>query len=207
MKGLTDRQAEVLDFLKAFFREQGMPPTVREIGDAMGFNFPAARGHLRALHKKGFVKLTPGRARGIEILGQDMTSLPVPPVPENAFPLVGTIRAGQPITAREEIESYIAVDRDLFRDPESFVLRVVGQSMRDAGIFEGDYVVVSPRSEVQRGGIGVVLVGEEEATVKRVYQDGATVRLVPENDEFSPTEHPASEVRLLGRVSGVIRKL
>lgn len=203
MRGLTERQESVLGFLRDFARERGMPPTVREIGEAMGFNFPAARMHLKALEKKGFLRLSPGVHRGIELLGDD----PGPSAPMAALPLVGTIRAGRPITAREEIESYIAVDRELFRDQEAFVLRVTGESMVGAGIFDGDYVVVSPRSEVPRGGIGVVLVDEGEATVKRIYTEGPVVRLVPENPSMEPTEHPAVDVRVLGRVSGVIRKL
>jgi repressor LexA len=206
MKGLTERQERVLGFLRDFLRERGMPPTVREIGAGMGFNFPAARGHLKALEKKGCLKLRPGVHRGIELLDDNAgPALSAPPM--GALALVGTIRAGRPITAREEIETYIAVDRELFRDQEAFVLRVTGESMVGAGIFDGDYVVVSPRSEVPRGGIGVALVDEEEATVKRIYSEGAVVRLVPENPTMQPTEHQAGDVRVLGRVSGVIRKL
>ena len=214
MKELTDRQQRVLEFLREFLSERGMPPTIREIGDAMGFTFPAARGYLQALERKGFLKLHAGKSRGIELLEAAAAAGPLEsdaPHPEHsvalALPLAGVIRAGEPITARQEIETYIAVDRELFRDPDAFVLRVVGDSMVEAGIFEGDYVVVSGRSEVMRGAIGVAMVGGEDATVKRIYNEGAVVRLVPENPTMQPTEHPAEEVRVLGRVTGVIRKL
>ena len=214
MKELTDRQQRVLEFLSDFLAEQGMPPTIREIGEAMGFTFPAARGYLQALERKGFLKLHAGKSRGMELLAGPASNEDEPddfhsqPLAEtHALPLAGVIRAGEPITARQEIDSYIAVDRELFRDPDAFVLRVVGDSMIEAGIFEDDYVVVSGRSEVPRGAIGVALVGLEDATVKRIYNEGAVVRLVPENPTMSPTEHPYGEVRILGRVTGVIRKL
>ena len=201
MKELTEKQQRVLEFLQEFQAGQGMPPTIREIGEAMGFTFPAARGHLKALERKGHVKLSPGMHRGIELIEEE------PLVETLALPLAGAIRAGEPITARQEIETYIAVDRELFRDPDAFVLRVTGQSMREAGIFEGDYVVVSGRSEVPQGAIGVALVGDDEATVKRIYKEGPIVRLVPENSTMEPTEHPAQEISIIGRVTGVIRKL
>ncbi len=211
MKELTDRQRRVLEFLSEFLAERGMPPTIREIGEAMGFTFPAARGYLQALERKGFLRLHAGKSRGMELLGDTGPATETPDAFQHpdtlALPLAGAIRAGEPITARQEIETYIAVDRELFRDPDAFVLRVVGDSMVEAGIFEGDYVVVSGRSEVPRGAIGVVLVGEEDATVKRIYNEGAVVRLVPENPTMSPTEHHYGEVRILGRVTGVIRKL
>ena len=211
MKELTEKQQRVLGFLEEFLAEQGMPPTIREIGDAMGFTFPAARGYLQALEKKGFLKLHAGKSRGIELLvvetPDEPNALDSMPSAAHALPLAGAIRAGEPITARQEIETYIAVDRELFRDPDAFVLRVTGQSMREAGIFEGDYVVVSGRSEVPQGAIGVALVGDEEATVKRIYKEGPIVRLVPENSTMEPTEHPAQEISIIGRVTGVIRKL
>jgi repressor LexA len=204
MKELTDKQQKVLNFLREHIKYRGMPPTVREIGQEMGFNFPAARGHLKALERKGHVKLSAGMHRGIELVDEK-------PLAETlTLPLAGSIRAGKPITAIEEIESYIAVDRELFRDPDAFVLRVTGESMQEAGIYDGDYVVVSQRSEVPQGGIGVAMVGgptENEATVKRIYKEGVTVRLVPENSTMEPTEHPADEVSIIGRVTGVIRKL
>ncbi len=214
MKELTERQCRVLEFLREFLAERGMPPTIREIGEAMGFTFPAARGYLQALERKGFLKLHAGKSRGIELLEAAAAAGPLesdaPHLEHSAahaLPLAGTIRAGEPITARQEIDSYIAVDRELFRDPDAFVLRVVGDSMVEAGIFEGDYVVVSGRSEVPQGAIGVAMVGGDEATVKRIYNEGAVVRLVPENPTMSPTEHHYGDVRVLGRVTGVIRKL
>jgi repressor LexA len=199
MKGLTDKQQRVLDFLRDCLHSNGIPPTMREIGAHFGFNFPAARGHLKALENKGFIKLKAGVSRGIELLDRQG--------PEAlALPVAGEIRAGRPLLARQEIESRIYVDRNLFRDENSFALTVIGDSMVEAGILDGDYVVVRPGAEVRHGQIGVALIGDE-ATVKRIEWADGMIRLVPENHTMEPVEFPESEVRILGRVTGVVRKL
>jgi len=205
MENLTDKQAQVLGFLKEHARQEGYPPTMREIGEHFGFSFPAAKGHLQALERKGYIKLHPGLSRGIEILeGED----PGGPMPRTlSLPLVGTIRAGEPLTAVREYEERISVDQNLFGHEGSFVLRVKGDSMYEAGIFEGDYVIVRPQSYVESGHIGVALVGGEEATVKRITYDGPHVTLVPCNPTLSPATHLASEVEVLGKVMGLIRKM
>jgi repressor LexA len=164
-----------------------------------GFSWPAARGHLKALERKGYIRIMPQKSRGIEILDQGREeTLPLP--------LVGEIRAGSLTLAVEEIETRIAVDRNLFSDEEAFVLRIKGESMTEAGILDGDFVVVSPAREVARGEAGVALVGDE-ATVKRIYAEGEKITLVPANSAMSAVSYPAGEVRILGRVTGVIRKL
>jgi repressor LexA len=199
MRELTGQQEKVMDFLRAYARKQGFPPTMREIGEELGFSWPAARGHLKALERKGYIRIMAQKSRGIEILDQGREeTLPLP--------LVGDIRAGSLTLAVEEYETRIAVDKNLFNDEEAFVLRVTGESMTEAGIFDGDFVVVSPSREVARGETGVALVGDE-ATLKRIYREGETVTLVPANSTMSPVSHPAVEVRILGRVTGVIRKL
>jgi repressor LexA len=199
MKLLTDKQKRILEFLTDYTRHRGYPPTVREIGEHFGFLWAAARTHLRALHKKGFIRLNPSISRGIEIQGlqmQDGVSLPV----------AGRIRAGAPLLAREDIDAHILVDRSLFPHEDAFSLRVTGESMKEAGILEGDYVVVKPQRTIENGEIGVVLL-EDEATVKRVFRKGGQVVLTPENRDMQPTTHPPEDIIILGKVIGVIRKI
>lgn len=196
---LTERQRKIVEFLRAYTREHGYPPTMREIGGHFGFTWPAARGHLAALERKGAVRLNPFRSRGIEVLnprGRDAIELPV----------AGRIRAGRPVLAVEDIEEHILVDRELFRERNAFVLRITGDSMAEAGILDGDYVVVRPQKDIRSGEIGVVLIGEE-ATVKRVSVRKGTITLIPANRAFKPLTYPAGEVKVAGKVIGVIRRL
>lgn len=199
MKGLTDKQRRILKFLTEYTKTHGYPPTVREIGAHFKFLWAAARGHLQALQRKGFIKLNPSKSRGIEIPGL---------MPSNGYtvPVAGKIRAGKPILAREDIESHIVVDRDLFKDSNAFALRITGDSMVEAGIFDNDYVIVKPQGTIENGEIAVVLI-EDEATVKRVYKEKKKIVLKPENKNMEPTKHNPDEVSIIGRVIGVIRKL
>jgi repressor LexA len=199
MKGLTDKQQRILEFLKEYTKNHGYPPTVREIGEHFQFLWAAARGHLKALDRKGFIKLNPSKSRGIEIPGL-MSSEGL------MLPVAGTIRAGKPILAREEIDAHIMVDKFLFPHQDSFCLKVTGDSMIDAGIFDGDYVIVRPQKTIGNGEIAVVLL-EDEATVKRVFKEKKKIILKPENRDMQPTEHNANEVIIIGKVAGVIRKL
>jgi repressor LexA len=199
MQELTDKQKKIVEFLKFYQEEHGYPPTMREIGEHFGFTWPAARGHLAAIAKKGAIRMNPMKSRGIEVMGlrpKDALSLPV----------AGRIRAGKPLLALEEIESHIVVDRNLFKEGDSFALRVTGDSMVDSGIFHGDYVVVKPQKEIRGGDIGVVLIGEE-ATVKKVYPKRGSITLVPANKMMEPLTYRTDEVSILGKVIGVIRKI
>ena len=185
-------------------REQGYPPTMREIGEHFGFSFPGAKGHLQALERKGAIRLNPGKSRGIEMIEPEDHA----PYPEAlSLPLVGDIRAGEPLTAVREYGERITVDPNLFKHEDSFVLRVKGDSMYEAGILEGDYVIVRPQSHLENGQIGVALVGGEEATVKKIRYDGPHVTLVPMNPTLSPVTHAARDVQILGKVMGLIRKM
>ena len=151
MREITERQKVVFEFLKSYVMDHGYPPTMREIGEHLGITWPAARGHLAALERKGLIRINPLKSRGIEI----------PVLRRGAgreLPVAGRIRAGRPMPAIEEIESRIVVDRDLFGEDEVFALRVTGDSMVEAGILSGDYVVVKPQPEVRSGEIGVVLI-------------------------------------------------
>jgi repressor LexA len=199
MKELTDKQRRILTFLMEFTKLHGYPPTVREIGEHFRFLWAAARAHLKAIERKGFIKLNPSTSRGIEIPGLN-------PVNSFSLPVAGRIRAGKPILATEDIDAHILVDTSLFPHADSFSLRITGDSMREAGIMDGDYVVVKPQKTIEEGEIGVVLI-EDEATVKRVYREKKKIVLKPENREMKPTVHNPDEVTIIGKVVGVIRKL
>lgn len=199
MKELTKRQRKIIEYLKSYVKEYGYPPTMREIGTHFGFTWPAAKGHLLALKKKGLIRINPFKSRGIEILGSKY---------REAFelPVAGRIRAGKPILAIEDIEDHIVIDRSLFKDSNAFALRITGDSMVEAGIFDGDYVIVKPQRTIENREIAVVLI-EDEATVKRLYKEQKRIVLKPENKAMQPTKHNADEVTIIGRVVGVIRKL
>ncbi|MGD9578119.1 MAG: transcriptional repressor LexA [Syntrophorhabdus sp.] len=197
MKGLTEIQGKILDFLKAYTGNHGYPPTVREIGERFKIFWPAARKHLQSLERKGFVRLNPTRSRGIEIVGFQFSG-------ERSIPVVGRIRAGEPTVAIEEINSHIRIDSSLFPAEDTFSLRVVGDSMRDAGILNGDFVIVKPQSTVVHGEIGVILIGDE-ATVKRVIFKDELVMLKPENKDMEPMIYRPEEVSIIGKVIGLLR--
>lgn len=197
MKGLTEIQKKILEFLKDYTSNHGYPPTIREIGERFKIFWPAARKHLQSLHRKGFVRLNPSRSRGIEIVGFQFSG-------ERSIPVVGRIRAGEPTAVIEEIDFHIRLDSSLFPEEDSFSLRVVGDSMRDAGILNGDFVIVKPQSTIGHGEIGVILIGEE-ATVKRIlFKDGPVV-LKPENKRMEPMIYKPEEVIIVGKVIGLLR--
>lgn len=201
MKTLTQRQRQVLDFVGKYIGQHCYPPTMREIGEHFGFMWPAARGHLSALERKGFIRINQLKARGIEVAGLRQGNA-------LELPVAGRIRAGRPLLASEEAGERIVVDRTLFKDSNAFALRVTGDSMIDAGILDGDYVVVRPQSTIKNGEVGVVLIGDE-ATVKRVYRDRdkGLIILKPENKSLEPVSYRPDEVSIIGKVIGVIRKL
>jgi repressor LexA len=197
MKDLTEMQSRILEFLKTYTGNHGYPPTVREIGDQFKIFWPAARKHLQSLERKGFVRINPARSRGIEIVGFQFSG-------ERSIPVVGRIRAGEPTVAIEEIDSHIRVDPSLFPAEDTFSLRVVGDSMRDAGILSGDFVIVKPQSTVGHSEIGVILIGDE-ATVKRVLFKDELVVLKPENKDMEPVTYRPDEVTIIGKVIGLLR--
>lgn len=199
MKGLTGIQGRILEFLKDYTGNHGYPPTVREIGERFKIFWPAARKHLQSLERKGFVRLNPTRSRGIEIVGFQFSG-------ERSIPVVGRIRAGVPTVAIEEINSHIRIDSSLFPAEDTFSLRVVGDSMRDAGILNGDFVIVKPQNTVVHGEIGVILIGDE-ATVKRVLFKDELVMLKPENKQMEPMIYRPEEVSIIGKVIGLLRNL
>jgi len=197
--GLTPRQQQVLEFIRESVRADGYPPTVREICAALNLSSPSTvHAHLANLERLGLIKRDPTKPRALDVV-QDLR-------PRRPLPLVGRVAAGQPILAEENIEELIDVPAFLRRDDDDFVLRVQGDSMADAGIFDGDFIVVHSQDQAQNGEIVVALVGDE-ATTKRFYNEGRTVRLQPENELYEPIIVNADEVELVGRVVGVLRQL
>ena len=199
VQGLTSRQEQVLEFIRESVRANGYPPTVREICTALHLSSPSTvHAHLANLERLGLIKRDPSKPRALDVV-QDLR-------PQRPLPLVGRVAAGQPILAEENIEELIDVPAFLRRDDDDFVLRVRGDSMIGAGIFNDDFIVVHQQHEVQNGEIVVALVGDE-ATTKRFYREGHTVRLQPANDDHEPIIVNADEVELVGRVVGVLRQL
>jgi len=202
MKPLTAKQRQVLDLIESAVRDSGSPPTVREIGEAIGATSTTApRRHLAALERKGYIERRPDVARGI--------ALTHPLSDEDYIPLVGRVAAGSPILAEENVEERLAVG-SVFGGGNGvrFALRVQGDSMIDAQICDGDFVVVQQQPRVENGQIGVAIV-DGEATVKRIHQDGPVLRLVPENEFMQPMEFDLRHepVTIAGKVIGVVRRM
>ena len=199
MKELTRKQRKVLEFLTSYAKKYGYPPTIREIGEPFGFFWTAARGFLQSLARKGFIKINPTKSRGIDIIGLKLAE-------GLKVPLIGKIRAGKPILATEDIEAHILIDKSLFPAENAFTLKVTGDSMIEAGIQEGDFVIVKPQKVIENGEIGVVLIGDE-ATVKRVFKWKEKITLRPANKNMKPETYNPDEVTIIGKVIGVIRKI
>jgi repressor LexA len=198
---LTKRQQEIFDFVKRYVGEHGYPPTVRDIGKAIGLaSSSTVHAHLANLEKLGMLRRDPTKPRAIEVL-KDKARDVVTPV---GLPVVGQVAAGQPVLADENIEEYVPVPAIAGGDDGEFVLRVKGDSMKDAGILEGDFVIVRRQETAGDGEIVVALVGEE-ATVKRFFRENDHVRLQPENDAMEPIR--TREAQVLGRVVGLCRRV
>ena len=199
---LTKRQQEIFEFIKRYSSEHGYPPTVRDIGKAIGLTSSSTvHAHLSNLEKLGLIRRDPTKPRALELLGQ--AAKKVVPGPRG-LPLVGRVAAGAPVLAEENIEDYIDVPVIAGGDAGEYVLRVHGDSMKDAGILEGDFVVVRPQDTADDGQIVVALVGEE-ATVKRFFKESDHIRLQPENEALEPIR--VRDVQVLGRVVGVCRRM
>ena len=198
---LTKRQQEIFDFIKRYSAKHGYPPTVRDIGKAIGLGSPSTvHAHLANLEKLGLLRRDPSKPRALELL-RDTARKAVGPC---GLPLVGRVAAGAPVLAEENIEEYVEVPEIAGGDDGDYVLRVAGDSMKDAGILDGDHVVVHPQDTARDGEIVVALVGEE-ATVKRFFKESDHIRLQPENDAMEPIR--TREAQVLGRVVGVCRRV
>jgi len=199
-KELTDRQRQVFEFICEALREGNRPPTVREIAEHFGFRSPkAVTDHLAALERKGYIIRRNRKSRNIEVREE---------FSPQGVPLVGRIAAGSPVLAIENLEGSLSLKSMFNLTGNTFCLRVQGESMRGAGILDGDYVIVESGARVKSGGIAAVLLGDE-ATVKRVVFDGSRVRLKAENPDYEDIvlNQQSAEVRICGPVRGVLRKL
>jgi repressor LexA len=200
-RSLTKRQQEIFDFVRSYVGEHGYPPTVRDIGKAVGLaSSSTVHAHLANLEKHGLLRRDPTKPRAIEVL-KDKARQAVGP---GRLPVVGQVAAGQPVLAEENIEEYVPVPGIAGGDDGEFVLRVRGDSMKDAGILEGDFVIVRKQDTAGDGEIVVALVGEE-ATVKRFFREKDHIRLQPENDEMEPIR--TTDAQVLGRVVGLCRRV
>jgi repressor LexA len=204
---LTKRQQEIFDFIKRYSAKYGYPPTVRDIGKAVGLaSSSPVHAHLANLEKIGLLRRDPTKPRALELLDRAAAGVQagVQTFLQPGLPLVGQVAAGQPIVAEENIEEYIQTPSFAGGEDGEFLLRVRGDSRQDAGIIEGDLVVVRSQDHAQDGDIVVALVGEE-ATVKRFFQEADHVRLQPENASMDPIR--SREVRVLGKVVGLMRNI
>jgi repressor LexA len=200
---LTKRQQEIFDFIKRYSAKYGYPPTVRDIGKAVGLaSSSTVHAHLSNLEKIGLLRRDPTKPRAIEML--DRAAAGVRSLVRPGLPLVGQVAAGQPVFAEENIEEYVQTPSFAGGDDGEYLLRVRGDSMRNAGIMEDDLVVVRQQDVAEDGDIVVALVGEE-ATVKRFFQEKDHVRLQPENDSMEPIR--VREVSILGKVVGLMRSI
>ena len=198
---LTKRQREIFDYIGRYSAQHGYPPTVRDIGKAIGLTSSSTvHAHLANLEKLGLLRRDPTKPRALELLVQGAKKAVRP----SGLPLVGRVAAGTPVLAEENIEDYVDVPGIAGGDEGQYVLRVHGDSMKDAGIIEGDHVVVRPQRTASNGEIVVALIGEE-ATVKRYFKERDHIRLQPENDAMEPIR--TREAEILGRVVGVFRRV
>ena len=202
-EGLTDRQQQILDYIKEQIRQKGYPPSVREIGESVGLSSSSTvHGHLARLEEKGFIRRDPTKPRAIEIMEGDFYLTKHRSV---NVPLVGRVTAGAPILAVENLEDSFPLPYELVRNEDVFMLAVRGESMIEAGILDGDYVIVRRQSDARNGEIVVALVGDDEATVKRFFREKDYIRLQPENQYMEPII--AHDVSILGKVVALFRRI
>ncbi|MCE5257360.1 MAG: transcriptional repressor LexA [Spirochaetaceae bacterium] len=198
MKELTERQKEILDFLSSFIQKNSYPPTVRETAKAFDISIKGAYDHIKALEKKGVIKLQGNRSRALEIVAKQ----------ENAdqsvkeIPILGNIAAGYPILAEENWIGTIRVPSELIHDRSCFALRVQGDSMRDAGIRSGDVAIIEQKPVAENGEIVAALI-EDSATLKRFFRENNRIRLQAENPEYAPIY--TQDVKILGKLRAIIR--
>jgi repressor LexA len=203
-RDLTDRQRQILDFIKAEVRRKGFPPTVRDIGEAVGLSSSSTvHSHLAALEAKGLIRRDPSKPRALEVIGHEDEAREVD-YNVRRLPLVGQVAAGAPILAAENIEQTMTLPVELVRDDSTFILKVKGDSMVEAGILNGDFVVVRQQATANNGEIVVAMI-DDEATVKTFYREADRIRLQPENSSMDPIY--ATDLSILGKVVAVFRRL
>lgn len=200
MKPLTDKQDNVYKFIVNSMKERGMPPTIREIGDEFGITAKGAYDHLKAIEKKGFIKTTKNQSRAIELTRNDALEA----IPEQAMtiPVIGRVAAGLPILAQENVEDYIPIPDRMAKKPGTFALKVIGDSMIDAGINDGDLAIIQKKETARNGEIVVAMV-DDEATLKVFYKESDHIRLEPRNSRYKPFKTKKAVV--IGKLVGILR--
>jgi repressor LexA len=205
---LTDRQRQVLEFIDTEVRRRGYPPSVREIGEAVGLSSPSTvHAHLGALQDKGYIHRDPTKPRALEITYEPSSGATVERRPVRHVPLVGDVAAGTGVLAAENIEETMPVPEDLTGDGDLFMLKVRGDSMIEGGIFDGDYVVVRSQPSAENGEIVVAGIPGEEATIKTFMRRRNKIVLRPENSSMEEMIFDPSEITIYGRVVTVLRRL
>src|SRR5262245_50400165 len=205
---LTQRQAEILDIIERHTRERGYPPSVREIGEAVGLTSPSTvHTHLLALQRLGFLRRDPTKPRALEVRYDPNSGAAIERRPTRHVPLVGDVAAGTDVLAQENVEELLPLPADFTGEGDLFMLRVRGDSMVDAGILDGDYVVARAQNTAEKGDIVVAGIPGEEATVKTYTRKGGKVVLEPANPQLEPMEFDPQQVQVFGKVVTVLRKL
>lgn len=205
---LTARQREILNVISTSMQERGYPPSVREIGEAVGLNSPSTvHNHLATLQKLGFIRRDPTKPRAIEVRFDTNSEVAMERRPSRHVPLIGEVAAGTGLLAQQNVEDLIPLPTDFTGEGELFMLRVRGESMINAGILDGDFIVARQQKVADNGDIVVAGIPGDEATVKTFKQNGATVTLTPANDSMEPMVFSANDVNVYGKVVTVLRKL
>ena len=205
---LTGKRREILEFIDAQLRARGFPPSVREIGEAVGLTSSSTvHSHLATLQRQGYLKRDPDKPRAIEVRYDVMSGSSAERRPTRHIPLVGDVAAGTDVLAQENVEELVPMPADFTGDGQLFMLRVRGDSMIDAGILDGDYVVARAQPRADKGDIVVAGIPGDEATVKTYSRKGNKVVLLPANSRLSPMEFDAGDVSLYGKVVTVLRRL
>jgi repressor LexA len=205
---LTGKRREILDFIAAQLRERGYPPSVREIGEAVGLTSSSTvHTHLTTLQRQGYLRRDPTKPRAIEVRYDTNSGVAIDRRPARHVPLVGEVAAGTDVLAEENIQELLPLPEDFTGDGQLFMLKVRGDSMIDAGILDGDYVVVRQQKEAEKGDVVVAGIPGGEATVKTYGRRGAKVVLTPANPALAPMVFASDEVDLYGKVVTVIRRL
>ena len=205
---LTGKRREILDFIAAHQRERGYPPSVREIGEAVGLTSSSTvHTHLTTLQRQGYLRRDPTKPRAIEVRYDAMSGAPIERRRTRHVPLLGDVAAGTNVLAQENVEELLPLPEDFTGDGQLFMLRVRGESMIDAGILDGDYVVVRQQAEADKGDVVVAGIPGDEATVKTYGRKGSKVVLNPANPTMGPMIFDPSDVRIYGKVVTVLRRL
>jgi repressor LexA len=205
---LTPRQRQILEIIESYMRDRGYPPSVRDIGEAVGLTSPSTvHTHLKALQRHGYLRRDPTKPRAIEVRWDPNSDAVIERRPARHVPLVGDVAAGTDVLAQENVEELLPLPADFTGDGDLFMLRVRGDSMIEAGILDGDYVVARAQDHADKGDVVVAGIPGEEATVKTFSRTRDKIVLLPANARLEPMEFPAHEVEVFGKVVTVLRRL